>query len=98
MNREKDSKSPDYVIGYRRPPKASQFSPGKSGNPKGRPRGSRPVGAVLQDIIQQKVTVTENGKARRIPAIEVMLRRLIEWARTKPARPGYQADGLRSAW
>jgi len=76
MNREKDSKSPDYVIGYRRPPKASQFSPGKSGNPKGRPRGSRPVGAVLQDIIQQKVTVTENGKARRIPAIEVMLRRL----------------------
>jgi len=31
---------------------------------------------MLQDIIHQKVTVTENGKTRRIPAIEVMLRRL----------------------
>jgi hypothetical protein len=36
----------------------------------------RTVGAVLQDIIRQKVAVTENGKTRRIPALEVMLRRL----------------------
>src|SRR5205823_8010595 len=27
-------------------------------------------------VIQQKIIVTENGKARRIPALEVMLRRL----------------------
>ncbi len=66
----------DYVVGYRRPPKASQFMAGKSGNPKGRPKGSRTVAAVLQDIIRQKIAVTENGKTRRIPALEVMLRRL----------------------
>ena len=28
-------------VGYRRPPKASQFPPGRSGNPKGRPKGAR---------------------------------------------------------
>ena len=76
MAKQKSSKPANYVVGYRHPPKATQFTAGKSGNPKGRPKGSRPVGAVLQDIIQQKVPVTENGKTRRIPVLEVMLRRL----------------------
>jgi hypothetical protein len=65
-----------YKVGKGRPPLATRWKPGQSGNPKGRPKGSRPVGAVLQDIIQQKVPVTENGKTRRIPALEVILRRL----------------------
>lgn len=65
-----------YKVGYKRPPKASQFTQGKSGNPKGRPKGIRPVGAVLQDVLQQKVLVTEGGKTRRISVMEVMLRRL----------------------
>src|SRR5262249_58397642 len=29
-----------YEVGYRKPPKASRFKAGQSGNPKGRPRGS----------------------------------------------------------
>jgi hypothetical protein len=76
MTVRKRSKRGAYVVGYRRPPKATQFTAGQSGNPNGRPKGSRPVGAVLQEIIQQKVSVTENGKTRRLPALEVMLRRL----------------------
>ena len=73
MSDRKSSGTSDYVVGYRRPPKATQFAAGQSGNPKGRPKGSRPVGAVLKDILQQKIAV--NGKTRRIPALEVMLRR-----------------------
>ncbi len=65
-----------YAVGYRRPPKSTQFKPGVSGNPKGKPKGSRPVGALLQEIIRQKIAVNENGKTRRLPVLEIMLRRL----------------------
>jgi hypothetical protein len=76
VTKRKRVKKADFVVGYGRPPKESQFTPGKSGNPRGRPRGTRPVGAVLRDIIHQKVSVTEGDKARRVPVLEVMLRRL----------------------
>ena len=76
MPNGKHGKSSAAAVGYGRPPKSTQFKPGISGNPKGRPKGSRPVGSLLQDIIQQKIAVTENGKTRRLPVIEIMLRRL----------------------
>jgi Family of unknown function (DUF5681) len=72
-----DEKSRSDAVGYGRPPKATRFAPGKSGNPKGRPRGARTVGAILQEVVRQKITVTENGKKRRVPALEGMLRRLV---------------------
>lgn len=66
----------DYTVGYGRPPEATRFKPGQSGNPLGRPKGSRSIGAMLQRIVTQRVAITENGRTRRVPAIEVMLRRL----------------------
>ena len=36
-----DAASAAYKAGYRKPPQASQFKPGVSGNPKGRPKGAR---------------------------------------------------------
>src|SRR5271157_5882967 len=77
VSKRKASAPADYVVGYGRPPKETQFPPGKSGNPNGRRKGSRSVGAILKDIIEQKIAVTENGKTRRMPALEVMLRRLV---------------------
>jgi Family of unknown function (DUF5681) len=83
---KKQSTPRRYAVGYRRPPKASQFRKGKSGNPKGRPKGSRNIGALLAEAIRQKVSVTENGKTRRMSAIEAMLRRLVNEAmRNDPA-------------
>jgi hypothetical protein len=85
MNR-RGSRSADYAVGYGRPPAATQFASGKSGNPRGRPKGSRTVGAILQDILRQKIAVTENGKTRRLAALEVMLRRLVNDAMRSDAK------------
>jgi hypothetical protein len=79
-------KSSDYEVGYGRPPIATRFAAGNRANPSGRPRGSKSVGAVLQDIMRQKITVSEHGKTRRIPTLEVILRRLANDAmRSDPA-------------
>ena len=76
MRKRKSPKAPSYAVGYGRPPKATQFAKGESGNPRGRPKGTRTVGAMLQEILRQKIAVTENGRTRRLPALEVILRRL----------------------
>ena len=33
--------SPDYEVGYAKPPLETRFAPGRSGNPRGRPKGSK---------------------------------------------------------
>jgi hypothetical protein len=70
------SAPPDYAVGYGRPPKEKRFPPGKSGNPTGRRKGIRSASAVLDDVFRQKIEVTENGKTRRVTALEAMMRRL----------------------
>ena len=39
--RDDPAEAPAYEVGYGKPPQATRFQPGKSGNPKGRPKGSR---------------------------------------------------------
>jgi hypothetical protein len=56
----------DNGVGYRRPPKHSQFKKGCSGNPKGRPKRVSSFKADLSAELQEKVTLTENGKERKI--------------------------------
>ncbi len=66
----------DYNVGYGRPPKATRFAQGKSGNLRGRPKGSRSIAASLQDALSGKTTLTENGKSRSVSRLDGMLHRL----------------------
>jgi Family of unknown function (DUF5681) len=77
MADRKGSRPADYDVGYGRPPKATQFRPGQSGNPKGRPKGSRSLAATLKKVTERKVPVTENGKTSWISADEVVLLQLL---------------------
>lgn len=68
------------VVGYRRPPRHSQFKEGQSGNPKGRPRGKRNMSSLVGDVLAQKVTITANGRRKRVSSETAMLLRLREKA------------------
>lgn len=62
-----------YEIGYRRPPKASRFTKGTSGNPKGRPKGSKNAQAIWDQELNRKVTMTLNGRKRKVTLLHAMI-------------------------
>ena len=65
-------------VGYGRPPRDHQFKPGTSGNPKGRPKGAKSGETILRELLQQKISLNERGRARRITIHEGIFRRIIE--------------------
>jgi hypothetical protein len=73
MSQRKSRNQSEYKVGYGWPPKASQFRPGQSGNPSGRRKASPTIGARLRALMYSKVTVTEQGRPRRISRLDLML-------------------------
>ena len=70
----------DYEVGFGRPPAASRFKPGQSGNPHGRRKGSKNLGQLLVDALSARVTVTEHGRTRRITKQEVIVLGIVNGA------------------
>jgi len=63
----------DYAVGYGRPPLHTRFKKGKSGNPKGRPKGGRNLKTELRDIALMKVPVRDGDTQRLISLVAANL-------------------------
>lgn len=76
----------DDDVGYGRPPRATQFRKGASGNPRGRPRGANSFKTDLAAELREKLTLTENGKERRITKQRAFIKTLTAAAIKKDIR------------
>ncbi len=74
-----NTKSGDRV-GYGNPPKHSRFKSGQSGNPNGRPSGSKTTATLLREILLEKVTVSQGSRKKRMSRLEVMIRAAVRKA------------------
>ena len=73
-------------VGYRRPPRHTRFEKGRSGNPRGRPKGGKNVASVLLDSVHEAVTVREGGRRKNITKLEAMAKQLANKAASGDAR------------
>ena len=75
-----DNRDSDYQVGYGKPPQHTRFKKGESGNPTGRPKGSKNLTTLLEKELKQRVVVTENGRRRSITKQEAMVKHLVNKA------------------
>jgi hypothetical protein len=72
----KKSKSASYEVGYGRPPAKHRFPKGVSGNPKGRTKGTQNFATLFMKAMTKSVTITENGKRKKISKLEAAVTQL----------------------
>lgn len=89
MSSDKDKRAlvarPGYDVGYGKPPKDTRFKQGQSGNPKGRPKGSknkRPgmheerMKDLILDEAYRDITIREGHRSVTIPMAQAVMRSL----------------------
>lgn len=70
----------DYQVGYRKPPKHSQFKKGQSGNPKGRPRSAKGLQTIVREVMLEKVLIRTASGEKRVSRAEALVLKNLELA------------------
>lgn len=70
----------DYEVGYGRPPKHSRFPPGRSGNPRGRPRKSKAIDDLIGTELDEIIVIKDRGRDVRITKREAIVKQLVNLA------------------
>jgi Family of unknown function (DUF5681) len=94
MAKRKKATSTAQKVGRGNPPKHTQFRKGTTGNPKGRPRGSKNLSTYIMEAARYPVTATVNGRARKISNLQATTMQLA----TKAAGGNQAAMGKFLDW
>ena len=67
----------NYEVGYGKPPKNTQFKPGQSGNPRGRPKATKNLKTDLKEELREEILVREGEQARRVSKQRAVVKALV---------------------
>ena len=86
-SKDRDPRQPadetEYRVGHKKPPLHSQFKPGRSGNPRGRPRKQSGFGEILMREVQRAVPVVLNGKPGKLRNSQILASQIVKAAISK---------------
>lgn len=85
--RDDETPKPDDAVGYGKPPKYSRWKPGQCGNPRGRPRKTSSIEAMIKRELDQIVKITEGGRELRITKREAIIKQFVNRAIKGDAKP-----------
>jgi hypothetical protein len=66
-----------YKVGNKSPPRHTQFKPGESGNPNGRPKGKRNFKTELLAELEESTSVRENGRDITVSKQRAVIKSLV---------------------
>jgi hypothetical protein len=73
----KGSKQKSSDAGYGKPPTATQFQPGKSGNPTGRPKGAKNIDTLMAEELAAPVNIREQGVELTVSKAHAIVKKLM---------------------
>lgn len=74
-----DPKDPpcNYEVGYGKPPVHTRFKPGRSGNPKGRPKGTKNLKTDLLEELSERITIREGDHTRKVSKQRALIKNFV---------------------
>jgi hypothetical protein len=72
-----DAANKDYEVGFGKPPKRTQFKPGQSGNPRGRPKGTKNLKTDLTEELSERIVVREGEESRKVSKQRAVVKTLV---------------------
>jgi uncharacterized protein DUF5681 len=75
-----DKLDPGRKAACGKPRRPTQFQPGRSGNPRGRPTAAKDPGSLFHKVMDTTIPVTVNGKQKRVSKLEALFLRLCQEA------------------
>lgn len=67
-----------YEVGYGKPPLHTRFKPGRSGNPRGRPKDAKGLKTIVRETMTAKVPVRTGGGEKKMTRMEAVLHKTVE--------------------
>ena len=74
------SKNNKYAVGYGKPPRATQWKKGQSGNPRGRPKGTKNFYLDLSEELAEMILVNEGGQRKKLSKQRAVIKQLVSKA------------------